>query len=69
MKNLKKVIQFALVNKWMNDDHFAGIRFHQTTSKQEFLVEDEITILLQKEFRLPVWKLFGISLYFAAIQE
>ena len=30
LKNLKKITRLALVNKWITDDSFSEIRFHQT---------------------------------------
>lgn len=53
LKNLKRIVRLALANKWMNIDPFAEIRFKQTQSNREFLVEEEITVLLKKEFEIP----------------
>ena len=53
LKNLKRIIRFALANKWMDNDPFAEMRFRQTKSNREFLVEEEVSILLQKEFSIP----------------
>jgi hypothetical protein len=52
LKNLKKIINFALVNKWMDNNPFAEMRFHQTKSNREFLVEEEISALIQKELSI-----------------
>ena len=53
LKNLKRIIKYALVNKWMDNDPFTEMRFRQTKSNREFLVEEEVNILLQKEFSIP----------------
>ena len=53
LKNLKKIIRNALVNKWMDDDPFVEIRFHQTASNREFLTEEELNKLIEKEFTIP----------------
>jgi len=42
-----------LVNKWIEHDPFTGIQFHQTKSNREFLVEEELNVLLQKKFSIP----------------
>lgn len=52
LKNLKKIIRNALVNKWTDDDPFVEIRFHQTTSNREFLTEEELNKLIEKEFTI-----------------
>lgn len=52
LKNLKKIIRNALVNKWMDDDPFVEIRFHQTASNREFLTEEELNKLIEKEFTI-----------------
>ena len=38
LKNLKKITRLALVNKWIADDPFSEIRFHQTQSNRDFFV-------------------------------
>jgi len=52
-KNLKRIVRIALANKWMDTDPFAEIRFKQTPSNREFLVEEELKKLLSKEFDIP----------------
>jgi len=52
-KNLKRIVRLALANKWMDTDLFAEIRFRQTQSNREFLIEEELHILLKKEFEIP----------------
>ncbi|WP_278625705.1 site-specific integrase [Parabacteroides gordonii] len=53
LKNLKKIIRNALVNKWMDDDPFVEIRFHQTASNREFLTEEELNKLIEKDLTIP----------------
>lgn len=53
LKNLKKIIKAALVNKWITDDPFLEIHFKQTRTNRAFLTEEELGILLKKEFTIP----------------
>ena len=53
LKNLKKIITLALTNKWMTDNPFFGVRFKQTQSNREFLSEEELHIIMEKEFNIP----------------
>ena len=53
LKNLKKIIRNALINKWMDNDPFVEIRFHQTASNREFLTEEELNKLIDKNFVIP----------------
>ena len=48
LKNLKKIIKAALVNKWITDDPFLEIHFKQTRTNRAFLTEEELGILLKK---------------------
>ena len=43
----------ALVNKWISDDPFLEIHFKQTKTNRAFLTEEELNILLKKEFTIP----------------
>lgn len=53
LKNLKKVTRLALVNKWITDDPFLEIRFHQTQSNRDFLSEEELNAIINKKFDIP----------------
>lgn len=53
LKNLKKIIKAALVNKWITDDPFLEIHFKQTRTNRAYLTEEELGILLKKEFTIP----------------
>ena len=53
LKNLKKVIKIALINQWISVDPFAEIHFKQTQSNRDFLLEDEIQKILEKQFEIP----------------
>ena len=53
LKNLKKIIRLALTNKWMSDDPFQEMRFHQTQSNRDFLTEEDLKQLLVKTFDVP----------------
>lgn len=51
LKNLKKITRLALANKWMNDDPFLEIRFHQTQSNRDFLTEEELNAITIRNLR------------------
>lgn len=53
LKNLKRIVRLALANKWMDCDPFFQIHFWQTQSNRESLREEELNILLKKEFDIP----------------
>ena len=53
MKILKKIITLAITNKWMTDNPFSGVKFKQTQSNREFLSEEELHIIMAKEFDIP----------------
>lgn len=53
LKNLKKVIKIVLINQWISVDPFAEIHFKQTQSNRDFLLEDEIQKILEKQFDIP----------------
>ena len=53
LKNLKKITRLALVNKWITDDPFSEIRFHQTQSNRDFLTEEELNAIINKKFDIP----------------
>ena len=52
LKNLKKITRLALANKWMTDDPFLEIRFHQTQSNRDFLTEEELNAIINKRFEI-----------------
>ena len=53
LKNLKKVVRLALANKWIEDDPFYDIHFHQTQSNRAFLTEEELNLIIKKDFGIP----------------
>lgn len=53
MKCLKKIINLALANEWIEKNPFAGIKFHEKEVVREFLTMDELMTIYQKEFSLP----------------
>lgn len=53
LKNFKKIIRHALSNKWIDGDPFAEIHFRQTASNREFLTEEELNKLIEKDFTIP----------------
>ncbi len=52
LKNLKRITRIALANKWMDTDPFFDIQFKYTPTNREFLIEEEIRLLLEKEFAI-----------------
>lgn len=52
LKNLKKITKIALSNHWMTTDPFSNIIFHQTQPNRDFLIEEEIRILINKKFKI-----------------
>ena len=53
MKCLKKIINLALANEWIDKNPFAGIKFHEKEVVREFLTMDELMTIYQKEFAVP----------------
>lgn len=53
LKNFKRVIRISLINQWINADPFAEIHFKQTQTNRDFLLEDELQIILKKQFDIP----------------
>jgi len=53
LKNLKKIVRIALANDWIKKDPFFGIHFKQEETHIEFLTHDELTTLMNKEFKIP----------------
>lgn len=53
LKNLKKVIRIALANDWMKKDPFFGIQFKHDETHVEFLTQEELERIMNKEFTLP----------------
>ena len=52
LKNLKKVVRIALANDWMKKDPFFGIQFKHEEKNIEFLTQDELSALINKEFAI-----------------
>ena len=53
LKNLKKITRLALTNKWIVDDPFSEIRFHQTQSNRYFLTKEELNAIINKKYNIP----------------
>ena len=53
LKNLKKVVRIALANDWMKKDSFYGIQFKHEESHIEFLPQEELQRIINKEFEIP----------------
>lgn len=52
LKSLKKVIPIALANEWIKKDPFVGIQFKHDQVSVEFLSQEELDILIKKEFTI-----------------
>lgn len=52
MKCFKKVTNIALANGWLERDPFAGIKFKEVEVNKEFLTEEELHLIMQKEFEI-----------------
>lgn len=50
LKIIKRIIKQALVNKWMDTDPYIGVHLWQTKTNRDFLLEEEIILLLNKHF-------------------
>ena len=50
LKNFKKIIRIALANGWMKADPFLNMKFHLDDVDMDFLNEEELNTLLNKEF-------------------
>ena len=59
LKNLKKIVRIALANEWMKKDPFFGFQFKQEEVHVEFLTQEEVNILIEKEF--PIHRLQQIK--------
>ena len=66
MKCLKKIINLALANEWIEKNPFASIKFHEKEVVREFLTMDELMIIYQKKFELPRLALVRDVFIFAA---
>jgi len=53
LKNLKKVVRIALANDWMKKDPFYGIQFKHEETHIEFLTQEELERVMNKEFTVP----------------
>lgn len=53
LKNLKKVVRIALANDWIKKDPFFGIQFKHEETLVEFLTQEELERIMNKEFELP----------------
>lgn len=53
LKNLKKIVRLALANHWIVIDPFFEIKLKQTVTNRAFLLEEEIKVLMNKEFTIP----------------
>jgi len=53
LKNLKKIIRIAMANGWVQKDPFFGIPFIEQETHVEFLTKEELSTLINKEFKIP----------------
>lgn len=53
LKSLKKIIRIALANEWIKKDPFIGIQFKHEETCPDFLSQEELQILMEKNFTIP----------------
>ena len=51
LRYLKNVIQYAIANKWISDDPFAGKRFKRTKAERCFLTEPELQRIMALDIK------------------
>ena len=51
LRYLKNVIQYAIANKWISDDPFAGKRFKRTKAERCFLTEPELQRIMALDLK------------------
>ncbi len=52
LKNFKKIVKIALANGWMKNDPFVNIKYHTDEVDMAYLTEDELKVLMKKEFKV-----------------
>lgn len=50
LRNFKKIIRIALSNGWLKSDPFANVKFHFDEVDMDFLTEDELNTVMNKQF-------------------
>lgn len=50
MKCFKKVINLSIANEWLSKNPFAGIKFQEVEVNKEFLTQQELNKIMNKEF-------------------
>ncbi|SCY19176.1 Site-specific recombinase XerD [Nonlabens sp. Hel1_33_55] len=53
MKNFKKIVRIALANNWIQFDPFLNYKVQLKNVEREFLTEEEIEVMLNKEMHTP----------------
>ncbi|PXV67332.1 site-specific recombinase XerD [Dysgonomonas alginatilytica] len=53
IKNLKKITNYAAANRWMESAPFTGVKLRQEKTNRDFLVEEELTRIIEKDFENP----------------
>ncbi len=52
MKCFKKVVRFAISNKWLSHDPFLEVKFRLTKTNRDFLTEAELNTIIEKKFTI-----------------
>lgn len=67
LKNFKKIIRICLANGWIDKDPFLNYKSKHTEVERNILTQEELDLLIQKEFRVERLKLvrdiFAFSCY------
>ena len=66
LKSLKKVVRIALANDWLKKDPFVGIQFKHEEKNIEFLTQEELETMMNKELALPRLELVRDTFVFCA---
>ena len=53
MKCLKRVVNIALANKYLQIDPFLNYKVEREKVEKEFLTEEELRAIINKDFSLP----------------
>ncbi len=52
IKNFKKIVRIAMSNGWLRSDPFTNIKFHLDDVDMDFLNEEELDTVLNKQFKI-----------------
>lgn len=53
LKNFKKITRIAMANGWLKSDPFVHVKFHLDEVDMDYLSENELNTLMNKQFTIP----------------